>query len=235
MISFKYLPTFLLLLLVSVESNGQTSRTSATTVECERLLLKSSTRVAITPETNHSKDLEIRLVNSEKGTVSCGLSSKKNRKVIERWLVWKAQEIIPTVPELTAWLTHPWALLSRASARRLAIISKTEPSRIEDSTVEALITLARDEEVSLRVTTACVAILSHLRPALATTALTTVLERARQTGVKMSAARALAKIMTDGAKRALVACAQRKERTISLLCEKQRVLWAARQKAQRTP
>ena len=235
MINFKNLPTVFLLLLVSVESNGQTSRTSDATVECERLLLKTSTTVAVTPETDHPNDLGIRLVSPEKGTVSCGLSPKKNRKVIERWLVWKAQEVAPTVPDLAAWLTHPWALLSHASARRLAVISKTEPSRIEDSTVEALTTLARDEEVSLRITTACVAILSHLRPALATTALTTVLERARQTAVKMSAARALAKIMTDGAKQALTACAQRKERTISLLCEKQRVLWAARQKAQRTP
>ena len=233
--SFKNLAVFFLLLLVSLEANGQATAASDVTIECEKLLLKTTTRVSTSTDTDHPNDVVIRLATPEGRAVECGVSPKKNLKVIERWLVWKAQKNTPTLPELTAWLTHPWTLLSHASARRLTIISKTAPSRFEDTTVNALIALARDEEISLRITSACVTVLSQLRPALATTALTTVLERARQTGVKMSAARALARIMTEGAKQALMACVQRKERTISLLCEKQRILWAARQKAHRTP
>ena len=120
MINIKDLPAFFLFLMVSLEVNGQPSRTSDATIECERLLLKTSTTVAVTSETHHANDLEIRLSTPVKRTLRCGRSPKKNRKVIERWLLWKTQEIAPTVPELTGWLTHPWTLLSHASARRLA-------------------------------------------------------------------------------------------------------------------
>ena len=224
-----------LLVTVPLGAIAQEETPQSKKATCEKLLLKTTTKVSVVSIERDVRGIAVTLTAPTKPPLECDLLPRKNSKIIERWVSWKANGNVPTVPELTAWLSHPWALLAQASARRLVSLSKTQIEKFDEASITSLVSLARDQELSLRITSACVSVLSQLAPERATAELTTVLERARQTGAKMSAARALARIVTDGAKRALNACAKRKERTISLFCEKQVVLWAARKKANLTP